>query len=70
MLWQLLRDIGLILFLAGGLILFELRWIYPKNSHVPHALWMRKIADAAMLGGACIAVIAMLMGYFLSVENP
>ena len=64
--WELLRNIGLITFVTGGFVLFWQSIIHGKNSDVLHTEWLRIIADRMMLGGACLAVIAMSLDYLLS----
>jgi hypothetical protein len=64
--WEFLRDSGVITFVVGGFVLFGLSVIHRGTSQSPHAEWIRNGADFMMLGGACVAVIAMSMDYLLS----
>jgi hypothetical protein len=66
MLLAIIRDTGLLLFLAGGVVLFALGKIHLEKSHVALASWIGNIADGMMLGGAALAVVAMLIGFVLS----
>ena len=65
--WELMLDIGLTIFAFGAVSFFALSKI---RSPVPelqflNPFWIRTIGDGMMLGGACLALIAMLMGYLL-----
>ena len=66
MLWELLRNIGLITFVIGGFVLLGLSTIHRAHPLGPQPELIRNIADGMMLGGACLAVIAMSMDYLLS----
>lgn len=66
MLWELLRNIGLITFIAGGFVLLGLSTIHRTHPYLPHVELIKNIADGMMLGGACLAVIAMSTDYLLS----
>jgi hypothetical protein len=69
MLWQLMRDTGLSMFACGG-ILFALSGAHRRIANLPNPIWLRNIGDLMMLGGACLAVGAMAVGFFASSESP
>ena len=66
---EFLRDLGLIIFATGALVVFGLRRIlHPQG--FPTAALIATIGDAMMLAGACLAVTAMAIGYFVPAESP
>lgn len=69
MVWEFLRDIGLFVFAVGGLTFVASRIFHRYLSSADVAL-LGTIGDAAMLVGACLAVTAMIIGYFSLGENP
>jgi len=69
MLWQGIRDTGLFMFACGG-ILFVLSTIYRRIPNLPDLTLLRTIGDLMMLGGACLAVAAMAVGFFAPSESP
>ena len=68
--WELVRDMGLIIFVFGGLVRLLMSTIFHQRMGITNAAWMNTIADRMMLVGACLAVIAMLVGYLMSGESP
>jgi hypothetical protein len=59
--WAFTRDIGLMIFALGAVLFFGWSRI---RSRVPELqlldpLWIRTIGDGMMLGGACLALLAM-----------
>jgi len=63
MLWQFMRDAGLCMFACGG-ILFVLGTIHRRIPNLPDPTLLKSIGDLMMLGGACLAVVAMTVGFF------
>jgi hypothetical protein len=67
---EFLRDLGLIIFATGALVVFGLRRILHRHLGFPNAALIATIGDAMMLAGACLAVTAMAIGYFVPAESP
>ncbi len=64
--WELIRDIGLIMFIGGGFLLFAIsasRYLDPpqKNEKIRVLVdsWMWSIGDGMMIAGACVALLGM-----------
>ena len=70
MLWEFLRDTGLIIFISGGLLLLVMNKVLRRRTNRANARRLQTIGDAMMLAGASLAVIAMLVGYFVSGDGP
>lgn len=70
MAWEQLRDLGLIVFAAGALVAFGLSRILHRRLERSNAALVTTIGDAMMLAGACFAVTAMMIGYFISGNGP
>jgi len=70
MLWELVRDIGLIIFVFGGLVRFAVTRIFRRRMDVADTRRMNAIGDGMMLAGACLAVSAMFVDYLMSGESP
>jgi hypothetical protein len=68
--WESLRDLGLITFASGALVAFGLSRILHRQLGSANVALMATVGDAMMLAGACLAVTAMMFGYFVSGENP
>jgi hypothetical protein len=68
--WEHVRDLGLIIFVCGGIVLFGLNIIGRRTPLPPDSWWIRNVGDAMMLGGACLAVMAMFVGYWASSGGP
>ena len=68
--WELLRDIGLIMFVFGCVVFIAVTITRYQNPQRPKASWARSIGDGMMRGGACLAVIAMSIGYLVSNGSP
>ena len=71
--WEFMRDLGLVLFAAGGALVafgFSFSRILLRELGPPNVALMTTIGDAMMLAGACLAVTAMGMGYFMPAGNP
>ena len=68
--WQILRDIGLVIFAIGTLVAFGLSRILQRQLSAANVALMATIGDAMMLAGACLAVTAMLVGYLMPAETP
>jgi hypothetical protein len=71
--WELMRDIGLSIFAAGGALVvfrFSFSRILLRELGSANVTLMVTIADAMMLAGASLAVTAMAFGYFIPAEAP
>ena len=68
-LWEFSRDSGLLIFATGG-VFFGLGRILHRQLGSADIALLAIIGDAAMLGGACLAILAMTIGHFISGENP
>jgi hypothetical protein len=68
--WEFMRDLGLVIFAAGALVAFGLSRILYRQLGSANVALMATIGDAMMLAGACLAVTAMVIGYFISGESP
>ena len=66
--WEIMRDTGLSLFACGSLLLV-LSAISRRIPNLPDAAWLRNVGDLIMLGGACLAVAAMAIGFLASGKN-
>jgi hypothetical protein len=65
---QFMRDLGLIIFVAGGALValgFSRTLLRELGAHVT---LITTIGDAMMLAGACLAVTAMVIGYLMPAE--
>jgi hypothetical protein len=67
--WEPIRDIGFIMFVSGGFVLFAVtlgRYLDPpqpdERIRSISDSWMWAIGDGLMLAGACLAVLGMLLG--------
>jgi len=69
MLWALLRDIGLTIFLLGyaGLIVSK---ILAKPLGAEDVKVLAIVGDGTMICGASLALIAMTTGYFIAAISP
>ena len=65
MLWELVRDIGLFIFVFGGVVRFAVTRIFHRRMDVADTRRMNTIGDGMMLAGACLAVSAMFVGYLM-----
>ena len=68
--WELVRDIGLNIFILGAILFFVPSKIHDRVPQFPDTLRMRTIGDGMMLTGACLALIAMLVGYWVLSARP
>ena len=68
--WEFLRDVGLIIFATGAVVVFGLTRILHGRLGSAEVPYMATIGDAMMLAGACLAVTAMAIGYLVRGENP
>jgi hypothetical protein len=68
--WEFMRDLGLVIFAAGALVAFGLSRILYRQLGSANIAMMATIGDAMMLAGACLAVTAMVIGFFISGESP
>jgi len=55
---------------TGGLLLLVMNKVLRRRLDRADARRLQTIGDAMMLAGASLAVIAMLVGYFVSGEGP
>lgn len=68
--WEFMRDLGLLIFAAGALVAFGFSRILHRQLGTANVALMAIIGDAMMLAGACLAVTAMIIGYFISGDSP
>lgn len=68
--WEFMRDLGLVIFAAGALVAFGLSRILYRQLGSANVALMATIGNAMMLAGACLAVTAMVIGFFISGEGP
>jgi hypothetical protein len=68
--WEFMRDLGLVIFAAGALVAFGLSRILYRQLGSANVALMATIGDAMMLAGACLAVTAMVIRFFISGESP
>jgi len=68
--WEFMRDLGLVIFAAGALVAFGLSRILYRQLGSANVALIATIGDAMMLAGACLAVTAMVIGFFISGESP
>lgn len=66
--WEFMRDAGLAFFACGAVLFFGLSRV---RSQIPELQmldpsWIRTIGDGLMLGGACLALIAMFGRWLLN----
>ena len=61
MFWEFLRDLGLAAFTFGALFAFGLGIVH-RQFDPANVAFMAAIGDAMMLGGASLAVNAMVIG--------
>jgi ABC-type transport system involved in multi-copper enzyme maturation permease subunit len=64
--WEDLRDIGLLLVLLGGLLYLAGNFVHQNDPKHDDVLWVVRFGDSVMLAGACLAMIAIIIGFFLS----
>jgi hypothetical protein len=67
--WEFMRDLGLVVFAAGGRLLPS-DLASAKFCFESSVALMTTIGDAMMLAGACLAVTAMGIGYLMPAGNP
>ena len=71
--WEFMRDLGLVVFAVGSALVafgFSFSRILLRELGPPNVTLMTTIGDAMMLGGACLAVTAVVMGYLMPAGNP
>jgi hypothetical protein len=59
------RDVGLSAFVCGS-ILLGLSKLPRRIPNLPGGAWLSNIGDLMMVGGACLALIAMALGFLAS----
>jgi hypothetical protein len=62
MLWEFLRDLGLIAFSSGALFAFGLGAL-DRHLGAANVAYLATIGEAIMLGGASLSMFAMIIGY-------
>jgi hypothetical protein len=70
---EIVRDLGLVVFAVGGALValrFSFSRILLRELGPLNVTLMTAIGDAMMLVGACLAVIAMGIGYLMPAGNP
>jgi hypothetical protein len=62
MLWEFMRDAGLMSFAFGGALFFGVGKDEGRTPqiHILDPSWIKPIGDCMMFGGACLSLIAML----------
>jgi hypothetical protein len=70
MTWEMLRDLGLVLFAAGAIAAFLLSRVLQRQLGTANVALIATIGDAMMLEGACLAVTAMAIGFLVSNASP
>jgi len=68
--WELLRDLGLIVFSCGAVAVFGLRRLLAQRLGSADVAFIATVGDAMMLAGASVAVTAMTVGYLLAAAGP
>jgi hypothetical protein len=68
--WEFMRDLGLDIFAAGALVTFGIIRIAHLHLDRASVALMATIGDTMMLGGACLAVIAMMIGFLVLSASP
>jgi hypothetical protein len=68
--WEYIRDIGLLMFVSGGMLLFAVALGQYFDPPQPGAWirsifdsWMWSTGDVLMIGGACLALVGIVVGY-------
>jgi hypothetical protein len=70
--WEVIRSLGLVMFVCRSIVLFAAKlgdppqrgaWIRPMSDS-----WMWSAGDGLMVSGACLALMAMIVGYLTSVD--
>ena len=68
--WESIRDIGLLMFVSGGMLLFAVALGQYFDPPQPGAWirsifdsWMWSTGDVLMIGGACLALVGIVVGY-------
>jgi hypothetical protein len=73
MAWEILRDVGLLLFVCGGVVVFvvfALRGFLQRYFASPDVVFVAFLGDAMMLAGASLAVTAIAVGYLTAIASP
>jgi hypothetical protein len=69
--WEFMRDLGLIIFGAGTtLVVCKYSRIFLQDLGAANVTLMATVGDVMMLAGACLAVAAMAVGYWMPGGNP
>ena len=71
--WEFLRNVGLVAFVWGGVVVlavFLLRRFLTRHFTSPNVAFVATLGDAMMLAGASLAVTAMAAGYLVSSASP
>jgi hypothetical protein len=74
--WEVIRSIGLIVFLCGGIVLFAVLLGQYFDPAQPGARirsmsesWMWSVGDWLMIAGACVALMGFVGGWLTSVST-
>jgi hypothetical protein len=68
--WEAMRDLGIVIFATGAPVAFGLSRILQRQLGSTNVALMAAIGDAMMLAGACLALTAMTIGFFVSNTSP
>lgn len=70
MTWEVLRDLGLVMFAVGAIAAFVLSRVLQRQLGTANVAIMATVGDAMMLVGACLAAGAMAIGFLVSNASP
>lgn len=75
--WNVIRSIGLIMFVCGSIVLFAVKLGQHFDPPQPDAWirliaesWMRSGGDGLMVAGACLALLGIAVGYLTVTTDP
>ena len=75
--WDVIRSIGLIMFVCGSIVLFAVKLGQYFDPPQPDAWirliaesWMRSGGDGLMVAGACLALLGIAVGYLTVTTDP
>ena len=75
--WEVIRNIGLIMFVCGSIVLFAIMLGQYFDPPQPDAWirsiaesWMWSVGDGLMVAGACLALMGFVVGYLTVTTDP
>jgi hypothetical protein len=75
--WDVIRSIGLIMFVCGSIVLFAVKLGQYFDPPPPDAWirliaesWVRSGGDGLMVAGACLALLGIAVGYLTVTTDP